>query len=261
MTAFYGIAEIMSGFLFDLLNRIDGVEPDWNSILLEKKGLTLVGFVNPHSVFVAKRHEDYVRNLFKHNYLFSDGVLLAKLSEFITGRAVRRISFDGNSIATDVLMLCATLKRRVAIIGGKEGVAQAAGEVFQSKYGLDVRVCRNGYFKDSTQMLEFATELRRLGVEVVICGMGAPYQERFMCLLREADWVGTAFSCGGYLDQVISSGVKYYPDWVERYNLRAIYRLTREPRRLGRRYFLEYLPFFSTGLLLIVRKFVGRSAV
>jgi N-acetylglucosaminyldiphosphoundecaprenol N-acetyl-beta-D-mannosaminyltransferase len=42
--------------------------------------------------------------------------------------------------------------------------------------------------------------------------------------------------------------VTYYPKWVDTANLRFAYRLIREPRRLWRRYLLEY-PSFWYGLI------------
>jgi N-acetylglucosaminyldiphosphoundecaprenol N-acetyl-beta-D-mannosaminyltransferase len=50
------------------------------------------------------------------------------------------------------------------------------------------------------------------------------------------------FTCGGFLDQII----KYkgaYPEWIDHYNLRFLYRLIKEPKRLWRRYLIEYQVF------------------
>ena len=72
--------------------------------------------------------------------------------------------------------------------------------------------------------------------------MGAPRQERFLLNLRESGWRGAGFTCGGFFDQVSGNG-DYYPAWIDRLNLRFLYRLVREPRRLWRRYLVDYQVF------------------
>ncbi|MNL72304.1 UDP-Gal:alpha-D-GlcNAc-diphosphoundecaprenol beta-1,4-galactosyltransferase [compost metagenome] len=69
-----------------------------------------------------------------------------------------------------------------------------------------------------------------------------PAQEAFMLALKKSEWSGLAVACGGYLDQ-LSGGLQYYPKWIDRLNLRFLYRLAREPHRLWRRYILEYRVF------------------
>jgi N-acetylglucosaminyldiphosphoundecaprenol N-acetyl-beta-D-mannosaminyltransferase len=78
--------------------------------------------------------------------------------------------------------------------------------------------------------------------------MGASIQERFLLRLVATGWSGFGFTCGGYLDQLVD-GMHYYPRWVDAANLRWAYRLIREPRRLSRRYGMEY-PYFAARLAL-----------
>jgi N-acetylglucosaminyldiphosphoundecaprenol N-acetyl-beta-D-mannosaminyltransferase len=72
--------------------------------------------------------------------------------------------------------------------------------------------------------------------------MGAPLQERFLLQLADDGWHGIGFTCGGFLDQLID-GKNYYPAWADRLNIRFLYRLAKEPRRLWRRYLVDYQVF------------------
>jgi N-acetylglucosaminyldiphosphoundecaprenol N-acetyl-beta-D-mannosaminyltransferase len=72
--------------------------------------------------------------------------------------------------------------------------------------------------------------------------MGIGRQEQFLLHAASSGWTGWGFTCGGYLDQ-LAGGIDYYPRWVDQANLRFLYRLYREPRRLWRRYCLEYGEF------------------
>ena len=68
--------------------------------------------------------------------------------------------------------------------------------------------------------------------------MGTPKQEEFLLDLSQAGWKGTGYTCGGFLHQT-AQNIKYYPKWIDLFNLRAIYRIYDEPR-LIKRYMLEY---------------------
>jgi exopolysaccharide biosynthesis WecB/TagA/CpsF family protein len=72
--------------------------------------------------------------------------------------------------------------------------------------------------------------------------MGTGKQELFLQGLANRGWHGIGITCGGYLDQ-LSGGFNYYPAVVDRLNLRFAYRLIKEPRRLWRRYLLDYPRF------------------
>ena len=74
--------------------------------------------------------------------------------------------------------------------------------------------------------------------------MGAPRQEQFLINLKNAGWTGIGFTCGGFFDQIVDR-VDYYPGWVDKMNLRFLYRLLKEPRRLWRRYLIDYQVFMK----------------
>jgi len=76
--------------------------------------------------------------------------------------------------------------------------------------------------------------------------MGSLVQESFLLALMGSGWRGLGFTCGGFLDQ-LSNGFNYYPKLVNALNLRWAYRLAKDPRRLWRRYLLDY-PVFAFGL-------------
>ena len=59
--------------------------------------------------------------------------------------------------------------------------------------------------------------------------------------LKKAGYKGIVFTCGGFLHQT-SDNINYYPEWVNKYNLRAFYRLFHE-RGLVKRLFNVLLEF------------------
>ena len=122
---------------------------------------------------------------------------------------------------------------------GKPGVAAKAAQRMQTIYPkLNVVGVMHGYQSRAHSV----RTIKNSGARFVLCGMGAPNQEAMLMALKQAGFSGSAFSCGGFLDQVVEKK-EYYPRWVDRLEVRCLYRLAREPRRLCRRYLYEYQAF------------------
>ena len=219
--------------------------PDWNDIFSASPSQAyLVTFVNPYSVFVARRDPAYVDLLSRFDTVLADGILMTKASSKMLRIPVQRMSFDGNSLAPVIFDIVVSQGLRLAIVGGVDGVADKAAAVFLSHYQMKVVATRDGFFKSADARKQYCSALAEIAPDVVLCGMGAPYQEEFLANLVDAGWKGVGFTCGGYLDQAAEGDVRYYPEWINRLNLRAPYRLFKDPRRLGKRYFVHYAPFY-----------------
>lgn len=229
--------------LCELVGLLGRPAPDWRDFRAGQPEAWLVTFANPHTVRLMMDRPDYPATLAQFDVLLPDGNLLAASASRLLGRTIVRRSFDGNSMAPQVLSFCQRHALRIALVGGVEGIATAAASLFRKEFDVDVVYSRSGFFASEEQRQQCFKALREQNVDVVICGMGAPHQDRFLLDLKASGWSGLGFTCGGYLDQALASGVKYYPEWVNRFNLRAPYRLLREPRRLWRRYLIEYQPF------------------
>lgn len=87
-----------------------------------------------------------------------------------------------------------------------------------------MRFVRNGYFSNEDEYMETVNGM--LDSAIVVVGMGAGKQEKFLRDLRSSGWKGTGFTCGGYFDQYVdANGERYYPVIVDKMNLRWLYRL------------------------------------
>ena len=101
---------------------------------------------------------------------------------------------------------------------------------------------RDGFFKDQEELKLHIREMINLNPEVMIVGMGSPLQENYLIKLKEAGWSGRGFSCGGFLHQSFQN-TDYYPNWVNKLNVRWLYRIYNEPK-LIKRYTIDYSWFF-----------------
>lgn len=88
-------------------------------------------------------------------------------------------------------------------------------------------------------------DINRSGAEVVWVGTGQPKQEKWMAKMRDRLNVPILVGVGAAFD--FHAGlIPQAPEWVQRLGLEWTYRLSREPRRLWRRY-ARYNPRFLIG--------------
>jgi N-acetylglucosaminyldiphosphoundecaprenol N-acetyl-beta-D-mannosaminyltransferase len=82
---------------------------------------------------------------------------------------------------------------------------------------------------------EVARRIDASGADVVWCGIGSPRQEKWVWRMRERLDAPVLAAVGAAFD-FISGRVSQAPAWMQRRGLEWLYRMIREPRRLGPRY-------------------------
>lgn len=200
---------------------------------------SLVTFANPATAILARRSAHFRRELASFDFIFPDGIGMCMAIKLLHNLPARRLSFDTTSLAPAIFELAQLRGLRVVLVGGKQPVAdKARARIIEHFPGLQVLAAFDGYGDISAKL----TSVAALLPDIVVCGMGGGKQESFLLGLRAFGWRGWGFTCGGYLDQ-LCNGMTYYPLWIDATHLRWMYRLAREPRRLWRRYLIEYSHF------------------
>ncbi len=122
---------------------------------------------------------------------------------------------------------------RVALYGGRPGVAQEAAERLRQRYpGLDVSGCYHGYL-DSEEEQEMLEQLRQQRPNLLFVALGAPRQENWISSRRAQLPELVAIGVGGSFD-VFAQRLKRAPKWMTRMGLEWLFRLVQEPSRLPR---------------------------
>ncbi|MFO7686425.1 MAG: WecB/TagA/CpsF family glycosyltransferase, partial [Desulfobacterales bacterium] len=204
------------------------------SFKIEKGSLNT--FINPFSFLVLER--DVPPELLEQFYIYVDGESLAALSRILGRNKTRRFSFDDTSVAPLVFNYAAENGLEIGLIGSTEMNIPVAADLIKTRHHFRQVHFHHGYYRNEEEddILSKFT-----GVDIVIFAMGTPKQELALAKLRSLGWSGTGFTCGGFLDQLVESGgAPYYPEFIDKLNLRWAYRIFKEPRRLWRRYCLEY---------------------
>lgn len=215
----------------------------WILLLQKIKHVTftqgLTSFVNPYSMLILKDMQEVVAEI---DNWYVDGISLVNKINSKYGKKIERASFDETSLAPLIFKFVIENKLRLAIIGTEKDIIDKAAENISIKHGVTISYYRNGYFLTNKDREECLDYLVSSNIDVVVCGMGTPLQEQFLIDLKNRNWNGYGYTCGGYLHQMARS-IDYYPPFFNRFNLRWLYRIYDEPN-LIKRYIIDYPSFF-----------------
>lgn len=196
-------------------------------------------FVNHYSYLKLRKNPDILNSFDSINI---DGILLCQALKLI-GINKTRSSFDMTSLAPLVFESAQKNADDIYFIGGENGIIEKAIHFFKSKYpALQVSGYRHGFFSSNEDRIKTINDIKILNPKIIIVGMGTPFQEKLLIDLVNTGWDGTGYTCGGFFHQTAKSGLTYYPDWINKYNLRWAYRVYDEPK-LIRRYTLDFIVF------------------
>lgn len=157
------------------------------------------------------------------------GVLLAAR---ILGTPIPR-RIPGVDFALALLERMAGEGRSVFLLGARPGVAdEAARRLCRSCPGLRIAGTQNGFFS-AAQEETLIERINAASPDLLMVCLGSPKQELWMKRCQERLLVGMMIGLGGTLD-VYSGRVERAPEGFRRFGLEWLYRLVREPRRIGR---------------------------
>ena len=122
-------------------------------------------------------------------------------------------------------------KRSVFLFGAKPGVAEQAAEKLQQQFpGLLFVGTNDGYFKDDAPIIE---KINAVAPDLLLVCLGAPKQEKWMHANAEKLHVGLMIGAGGSLDVFAGTAERAPLGW-QKAGLEWLYRLLKEPKRIGR---------------------------
>jgi N-acetylglucosaminyldiphosphoundecaprenol N-acetyl-beta-D-mannosaminyltransferase len=168
-----------------------------------------------------------------------DGQPLVWASRILGHQLPEKIS--GADLILPLMEVAAKKKWRVYFMGAGPGVAEKAAEAVHKKYGTLVVGCdapRVSVDPAASENADAIAKIQAAKPDVVLVALGAPKQEIWMhrCMAQYAPAV--ALGIGAGLD-FIAGTVKRAPKWMSNNGLEWAYRLSREPKRMWRRYLVN----------------------
>lgn len=225
--------EIM-GVGFDDLNLDEAAQRAAG--MIDEGGFHYVVTPNPELVDRARREEPFRQALNGADLVLPDGIGVVYAARLLGRRLKGRC--PGIDFAGKLMEHMARTGLRLYLLGAKPGVAEAAAARLEIRYpGLTICGTHDGYFQEDAPVVE---EIRRAGADVVFVCLGAPKQEYWMVKNGPATGARLMAGLGGSLD-VFAGVVERAPESWQRLGLEWLYRLTKEPKRIGR---MARLPLF-----------------
>lgn len=218
----------------------------WLAGRIEHDVRTRVAFINAHCVNVAVRSSSYRSALNEADIVLPDGSGIALAAR------LRGVSLRANLNGTDLVpLLCQELAdqgRSVFLLGGREGVADAAAAALRLAIPeLRIAGSRDGYFEADEEDAVIA-EINASDASLVLVAMGVPLQETW--LHRVAPKLNATMTMGvGGLFDFLSGRIPRAGQTLRGMGLEWTYRLYQEPSRMWRRYIVGNPAFVGRAVI------------
>ncbi|NKN34801.1 WecB/TagA/CpsF family glycosyltransferase [Agrobacterium sp. a22-2] len=228
----------------------DGALSFVNELASLPDGQTQIAFLNANNANIMLADAEY-REVLDRQVVLPDGFGIDLASGVLHGR-----TFTANLNGTDFVPALLTYmesRKRVGLIGGRKAVLAAATEQFRKHAPWhDFIEISDGFFSEG-ETADVLDRIEKADLDILLVGMGTPLQEKWMAHTIRPEHARLVIGVGALFD-FISGTVPRAPNWVRRFRCEWLYRLTREPDRLWRRYligipvFLTYIVLFRLGL-------------
>ncbi|MBQ4151308.1 MAG: WecB/TagA/CpsF family glycosyltransferase [Clostridia bacterium] len=174
----------------------------------------------------------------------ADGAGVVKAAKILGTPVKGKVA--GVELGEKMLEYCAKSGDGVFFVGAKPGVADLAAKNMTEKYsGLRVVGTNDGYFKKEGEETDAVIEkINQSGAKLLFVCLGVPVQEEWISANKDKlTSVRMCMCLGGSLD-VYAGTVKRAPKIFIKLSCEWLYRLLKEPKRIGR---MMKLPKFLFG--------------
>lgn len=209
-----------------------------------------ISFVNPDYATRAARDPGLRGRMNSFDILLPDGWGIVYAMRLRGARGVTRQAND--DIGPDVFSLSARHGWRNFLFGSAPGVAEEAALTLTERFpGFTVAGTLHGYF-DAQRGHPGSYEARDVDMiidrvnaaapDILWVGVPTPLQQDFVTENRERIAAPVIITGGSYLDH-LAHGLDWFPAWTYKLRVGWLWRLSREPKRLWRRYSLGLLDY------------------
>ena len=198
---------------------------------------------NPEIVMEATKDSKLMNILNAADLVVPDGVGVVWASKFNKVKIPERVA--GYDLCQTVFSKMSQKGKTVYFFGGAPGVAAKAAEKMKAAYpGLKIVGTRNGYFT-SAEEKDIIREIKSLSPDLLLVGLGAPKQEKWIYENLRFTGAKVAIGVGGSFD-VMAGNIKRAPKIFQKLGLEWFYRLLCQPTRIKR---MMRLPVFAVKVL------------
>ncbi len=202
---------------------------------------------NVDVIIHCNRDQEFLGPYYRQGALcLADGVPLLWAAKFLGTPLKEKIS--GSDLVPLVCKLANDQGYRIFFLGGRPGAADAAKtQLLRTLPALNIvgtYAPPFGFENDEEELGKMARMIKEAKPDIVLVGLGAPKQERWIQKYHQVLNIPVCMSVGVTFE-FIAGIVKRAPRWMQQIGFEWLWRLMMEPRRLWRRYLVDDLPFFG----------------
>lgn len=137
---------------------------------------------------------------------------------------------------------------KIFLLGAAEGIAEKARQNINKKVEREIVVGAHspsyGFEKNEKECEELVRIVNESGANVLLVGVGAPKQEKWIMKYRDRMPNVDVFMALGATIDFEAGTLKRAPEIWQKCGMEWLYRALKEPKRLFKRYFVDDMQFF-----------------
>lgn len=174
-------------------------------------------------------------------YSTIDGKPILKIAKWLKIKGFKE-RIPGSDLAIDILQMLNENHFSLFLFGGKDGVAELAARKIKRKYSnieiLGALSPDFGYERDEKKSKKYIEMIDASHADVVFMCTGSPKTEQFIAQYWNQFGNATYLSLGATID-FLAGNIKRAPKWISKIGMEWFYRLTKDFRRLFKRYWKD----------------------
>lgn len=227
----------------EVLDRIDKL------IQIKKNSYVVTPNVD-HIVQLEKDSE--LQKVYKNaDLILADGKPLIWISNYYKTPIKEKVS--GSDLFPLLCEMAGKKGYKMFFLGAAKGVAARAATNLKKRYSnLEVAGVYSppfGFEENEEEVEKILQMIIKSNVDILIVGLGAPKQEKFIFKYHDRLNVPISLGLGASLD-FEAGNIKRAPKWMQKSGLEWLFRITQDPRRMFKRYIIDDIK-----IIRLVRKY------
>ncbi|MDW8051729.1 MAG: WecB/TagA/CpsF family glycosyltransferase [Armatimonadota bacterium] len=211
--------------------------------LIQQREPSLVITADANAILLALQDAEFRALMEQAALITADGAGLLWAGRRLGQPFPERVS--GVDLVEQLVRLSHEKGYRLYFVGAAPGVAQRAAESLLRCYpNAQIVGVQHGYFSPDEEPT-VVEQIAAARPDVVLVGMGMPYQEKWVWRHRHALGAAVLIGVGGSFD-VYGGVVKRAPRWLQRVGCEWLWRLLQDPRKIKK---VRNLPRFAWQVL------------
>ncbi len=204
---------------------------------------TQVVTANAEIIMMGQQDPAYLKLLQQADLVLPDGAGTVWAGRKLGYSVPERVA--GYELFLEILKYAGRHGEKIFLFGAAPGIAEsAAAKAREIAPGVQIVGTRNGYFTKADEP-EILRQINESGAQVLFAALGAPKQEFWLEEHRDALKPALRVGLGGSFD-VLAGKMERAPKWMQEASLEWLFRLYKQPSRLGR---MMALPKFVVKVL------------